>query len=622
MKPSKKCLIVGAGLSGLIAAKELLEVGIEDIIILEREQELGGVWQKYCWQSATLTSSKWITEFGSYPMPDEYPDFPTPEQMLAYLHAFVKEFGLEKYIRCGVTVRGVQKDDKGKYEVVTEEYTYRDYDFVVLCTGLHGQPDIPKIMGLEEFGGEVIHGSQYKTPEPFRDRQVLCLGLGESGIGINSEISSIAGRTIVSASSYTPAPRIFPYTTNPFDQMQFWPIGSYIKDYQELLTLGTSWYIRLPKLLKPLYARFHPWLNLFPQEWLPKALLPNHWHGKYWPKPSQKFGEVSGNLTKPQTPSDDILYWYYTNQIIAKGRVVRFDSTSAYFEDGSREEIDTLVINAGYKSPVLSIDLPNHWRYRHQELYKGCFHPELPNLAFVGLVRPTIGSIPAMAEMQARLVAQVFSGGVELPEPQQLTKIIQKEARKHARDCPEMQERLPHIYFFDRWMEEMADLIGCRPSIWEHLGSFKQLQAYLFGAPMPLRFRLRGPGAVAGGKERYVARVAKVYGNPFGKQMKFLILKYLFYPYIVALALLLVLLWGFKVSLAISLGLTALFGLLYMTVDLFRFLVSLPLTISLIIPLREQFVQHPPDPQFNTYLFIPKYKSPSIFQKDTISKVG
>ncbi|MEM7552757.1 MAG: NAD(P)-binding domain-containing protein [Cyanobacteria bacterium P01_A01_bin.84] len=618
MSNSKKCLIVGAGVSGLVTAKELLEVGIEDITILEQEKELGGVWQKYCWNSATLTSSKLVTEFGTYPIPDDYPDFLTPEQMSAYLHSFVKEFGLEKYIRFGVTVREIHKDNREKYEVVTDEYTYGDYDFVVLCTGLHGQPDIPRITGLEEFEGEVIHGSQYKTPEPFRDKRVLCLGLGESGIGINSDISSIAAKTIVSATSYTPFPRVIPYTSIAADQLAFWSIGRFLKDFPELYSYQMSWYINLPKLLKPLYARFHPWLNLFPKEWLPKAVIPNYWHGKYWPKPSEKFGEVSGNLTKPENPTDDILYLVHTGQIIPKGKVLRLERNSAYFEDGSQEEIDSLVINAGYKSPVLSIGLPNHWHYCHQKLYKGCFHPELPNLAFVGLVRPTIGSIPAMAEMQARLVARVFSGSLKLPESEQLVKIIEKEAKKHAKECPQMQERLPHVYFFDRWMEEMAELIGCRPRIWQYLGSIKQLQAYFFGIPIPLRFRIHGPGAVFNAKERYAQHVAKVYGHGFGKFMKYQVLMAFFYPHLLTLLILLVLLWGAKLSLLISLGFAGLFWSLYMSVDLFRFVLTLPFIFMNNAQIRQSLVQHTPDPQLKTYLFVPKYKSPRTLQQDAV----
>ena len=72
---AQRCLVIGAGVSGLVTAKELLDARITDITILESSEELGGVWHQYCWKTTTLTSSKWVTEFGSYPMPEEYPEF-------------------------------------------------------------------------------------------------------------------------------------------------------------------------------------------------------------------------------------------------------------------------------------------------------------------------------------------------------------------------------------------------------------------------------------------------------------------------------------------------------------------------------------------------------------------
>jgi dimethylaniline monooxygenase (N-oxide forming) len=615
MIQNKKCIIIGAGISGLVTAKELMEVGIDDLTILEKSEEFGGVWQKYCWDSTTMTSSKWITEFGSYPMPDEYPDFLKPEQMMEYLNSFAKLFRLEERIRCGVTVQSIQRNNDGKYDVVTDKNTYNDYDIVVVCSGVHGNPDIPDVPGLKDFPGTVLHGSSYKNPIPFQDKRVLCIGVGESGVGINSEISSLAARTVVSASSLPLAPRVYPHTDVPFDQLQFWPIGEYLKDYQEILNLGMSWYNRLPRSLQPAYAQFHLWLRLFPKEWLPKAVIPHHWHAKYWPKPNQN---ISGNLTRPENPTDDILYLVHTHKIVPKGRVMKFEQNRAYFEDGSFEEVDAVVVNTGYKPGLVSIKLPNNWQYQYQELYKGCFHPKMPNLAFVGLVRPTVGSIPAMAEMQARFIAQVLADNIQLPEPQKFKKIIEKEANKHARECPTMQDRVPHVYFFDRWMEEMADLIGCRPKIWYHLSSFKQLQAYLFGAPNPLRFRLRGPGAVNSGYERYAARVAKVYNTGFGSQARAVVLFFFFYPHLLTLLLVAVLFWGAKLSLGFSISIAVLFWLLYMNVDLFRLIFWLPNLLRLNLMFKKILVQYTPSPNFKPSSKFKNlnYKAPEVLQTD------
>ena len=572
----KRCLVIGAGVSGLVTAKELLDAGITDITILESSEELGGVWHQYCWKTTTLTSSKWITEFGSYPMPEEYPEFLIPEQMMEYLENFAVEFGLKERIQYGVTVKEIQKNSDGTYDVIATDQTYQNYEFVVLCTGLHGSPLLPNVPGLEDFEGKVVHGSTYKEPETFRDKRVLCIGLGESGVGINSEISSVAAKTIVSASSYNSAPRVIPNSNLPIDQLQCWPLGRYTKDYEEIVNGAISWYSRLPHRLREIFLNQNPSLSHFPQEWRPRGFAPRHWHAKFWPKGrGNDLSDFSGNYTLPEAPPDDILYLVRSGQIVPKGPVVKFDQTSAYFSDGSQAEIDLVVANTGYQPSTFSIQLPNDWQYQHQELYKGCFHPDMPNLAFVGMVRPTIGSIPAMAEMQARLVAGVFSGVLKLPEPQALKTLIIKETRTHAAKCPEMSARFPHVYFFEQWMEEMADLIGCRPTIWHCLGhsfTWQQLKAYWIGASMPLRFRLTGPGAIENGYESYAARVDKVWQPP-----RFLVvLGLVLYPNFLAILLALFLFLGMKLSVTLSFSLAFLCWILYMTSDLFRFAIWLP----------------------------------------------
>jgi dimethylaniline monooxygenase (N-oxide forming) len=612
MVSSKKCLIIGAGVSGLVAAKELLDVGIGEVTLLEKEADFGGIWLRYRGTNTILTSSKWVTEFGSFPMPNECPDFLTIEQMITYLGAFADRFGLRDRIRYGVVVQAVRARADGKYDVITGGETFEGYDFVVMSTGLHGKPSGMDIPGLDTFKGLVLHGSEYRSAEPFRGKRVLSIGLGESGIMLTAEVSAVASRTLVSSDSFTGASRVIPYTNKAVDQMQFWPLGEYMKDYQEVLTVGLSWYHRLPKALAQKFARMHLFMRFYPQEWLPKAAIPYRWHAKFWPKPGRQYQQFSGNLTRPDLVTDDVLWLVHTGRVQAKGRVECFDETSVWFADGSREEIDAVVVNAGFKPTVLSIEFPGGWQYRHVELYKGCFHPDIPNLAFVGMVRPTIGSIPAMAEMQARLVAQVFAGNVRLPEPTRLRQIIQEESGKHSVECPTMADRLPHVYFFERWMDEVADLIGCRPRARDHMGSFLQLQAYWLGASMPLRFRLRGPGAVKDGCERYARRVQRTYQGRLGAALRAQILLRFLYPHVLSLVLAATLYWNKGLSAALSLGIAALFWFLYMKVELFRFTVSLPFTLPLLrfnAPSWDQFPNAAPDE-------VPTYAAPAGCQVD------
>src|SRR5436309_2102197 len=94
---SKYC-IVGAGSSGITAAKNLKELNIP-FDIFEREDDIGGVWyygkpHSSIYKSVHTISSKLMTQYVDYPMPDDYPDYPNHEQICAYLRSYARHFDL------------------------------------------------------------------------------------------------------------------------------------------------------------------------------------------------------------------------------------------------------------------------------------------------------------------------------------------------------------------------------------------------------------------------------------------------------------------------------------------------------------------------------------------------
>lgn len=610
----KKAIVVGSGSAGLIAAKELKEAGL-DVRIIDRSDRIGGIWSNLPWKSYTLTSSKWVTEYGCYPMPDDFPDFLSNGHMIDYLESFVDHFGLRPLTEFNVPVNAIEKNRDGSLNVRSDQGVYRNVDYVVVSVGLHGRAYIPEYQGLEQFQGTVCHSSSYTSPEPFRNRTVLCVGLGESGVGLASELAETAGRLIVSSEGVAVAPRVVKGSHNPFDQMQFWQIGRLMIGYQEVLTSGLSWYYRkIPAFLKKYAITQH--LKFYSdycvdydefRSWIPKALVPNHFHVKFWVKPGGH--DCSGNLTRRDAPPDDLFYLIKTKKIIPKGRVKSFNAEGALFDDGSFEKVDSVIFNTGYQSGPSFIEFPDGWQYRHQDLYKGCIHAEIPNLAFVGMVRPTIGSIPAMAEMHARIVAAYFGGRIELPDHAARLETIATENAAHIKQFPKLHKRFPHIYFFDDWMETMSGVIGARPRLRDHLTSFSRIRAFFFGAPMPVRYRMTGPGQTPGAAEIYLKRVEKVWGNAFGKWAGSTVLIHLITPYFLTIVTFLLALNGFGWPLEASFLGGAAFYLLYRYVDLFRFIVDMvfsrPLSLASGILFVRKMKEETPD-----------YDQPGIFQTD------
>jgi dimethylaniline monooxygenase (N-oxide forming) len=612
MENKQTALVIGAGSAGLITAKELKEQGI-DVKILDSNPQSAGIWRSLPWKTYTLTSSKWVTEFGCFPMPDHFPDFLANEDMINYLDSFAEHYQLSALIDFNVSVQSIKKNSDHSFDIETNQGNYTNFDCVVVCSGLHGKPSTPDFDGINNFTGDVIHSSKYTDASAFKHKKVLCVGMGESGVGLISELAPETDKLVVSSSGVAVAPRVIKGSQNPFDQMQFWQIGRHMIGYQELLTSGLSWFHRrIPRALK----KIHITMNLkfysdygvkFEQyeQWFPKALIPNHFHVKFWAKPFNS--DSSGNLTRTTAPPDDIFYLIKTHQITPKGSIKSFDAKGVWFEDGSYEQVDSIIFNTGYKPGVNNIQFPDNWQYKHLDLFKGCIHPDMPNLAFVGMVRPTIGSIPAMAEMHARIIAAYFSNTITLPDQQTRLTIIKHDNSLHYKQCPTMHERFPHIYFFDEWMDTMSEILNARPKLTDHLSSIKSFKAYLFGAPMPLRYRMKGIGKIANATETYTKRVHKVWGNAFGQWAATSVLIHLFTPYLLTLTVCLLCLLTFNLSFLVAAGFSVVFLLLYYFIDMFRYVFEIGIARMLSIASGIFFIGR-------LKKQTPDYKQPTVFQ--------
>ena len=96
-----------------------------------------------------------------------------------------------------------------------------------------------------------------------------------------------------------------------------------------------------------------------------------------------------------------------------------------YFEDGTTHTVDVIIQCTGYEAHFPF--LPPQYNIQLTDLYKYVYHPNDTTLSFVGYVRPIVGSIPGIAEMQARWVCRIISGVVDIPGPNERLKTIEDD---------------------------------------------------------------------------------------------------------------------------------------------------------------------------------------------------
>jgi dimethylaniline monooxygenase (N-oxide forming) len=151
------------------------------------------------------------------------------------------------------------------------------------------------------------------------------------------------------------------------------------------------------------------------------------------------------------------------------------------FSDGTRAEVDAIIYATGYtvSLPFLPPGLVEISGNRPL-LYKHVFPPGQVGLALVGYFQAH-GSIPPLAEMQARWVARVFAGRLALPpEAEQRAEMARQLEKFRASGAP--LQRLQWLAY----MDEIASLLGTRPRLW---GSPRRLVSMLVGPPLPGQYR-------------------------------------------------------------------------------------------------------------------------------------
>lgn len=126
-----------------------------------------------------------------------------------------------------------------------------------------------------------------------------------------------------------------------------------------------------------------------------------------------------------------------------------------------------------------------------KNLYQLIFPINLPNLAFVGSARPIFGSIPSLAELQARRVAQVFAGKASLPSTKKMSMWLEKYWERHARLFPYEKRLLQLVNQFE-YSDLLANELHARPPLWKLFFSQpKKWYTIYFKSPWtPFLFRI------------------------------------------------------------------------------------------------------------------------------------
>jgi len=172
---SAEAVVIGAGPAGLACAAMMKSAGLAPVV-LERASAVGAAWRRH-YDRLHLHTDRGHSGLPGFSMPREYPKFPSREQVVAYLEAYTRHFGITP--RLDTTAKRIAANGSG-WRVETSGDAIKA-PTVVIATGTAGWPLRPRWPGAEGFHGTLIHSSEYRNPAPYAGRRVLVVGFGNSG---------------------------------------------------------------------------------------------------------------------------------------------------------------------------------------------------------------------------------------------------------------------------------------------------------------------------------------------------------------------------------------------------------------------------------------------------------
>ncbi|TXH86716.1 MAG: NAD(P)/FAD-dependent oxidoreductase [Rhodoferax sp.] len=457
-------IIIGAGFGGIGLAARLLQIGISDLLVLEKSADVGGVWAANRYLGAACDVPSHLYSFSFAPNPHWSRRFAPQAEILRYLQDTARATGVLPHVRLNTEVQGARwLQELALWEVTLASGETVRCRVLVSAVGQLSRPLVPTIAGQDQLGVPQFHSAQWDAGVDLAGKTVAVVGTGASAIQLVPELARMAKRLLVF--QRTPA-YVIPRPDAefaPFTRARFarWPW------LQRIYRWGIYWQYELRGLGFTRFAFLLEWLGkrqfegmlraqvADPQ--LREALTPRYAIGC---KRVLMSNDYFAALAKPHV------------QLVQQA-LQRMEPQTLLTADGQRHAVDAVVYGTGFAATSLlapmricgvgGTDLHARWQQQGAAAYLGLSVPGFPNFFMLYGPNTNLGhnSILVMLEAQIdhvlRCVYKLRKNGaraMELREP-----VLQ---RFHA----SMRQRFAHTVFAAGCQSWYLDKDGHSPTNW------------------------------------------------------------------------------------------------------------------------------------------------------------
>jgi cation diffusion facilitator CzcD-associated flavoprotein CzcO len=403
-------IILGTGFAGLGMAIKLQAAGIENFVLLEKADEIGGTWRDNTYPGCACDIPSHLYSFSFEKYSGWSRMFPSQPEIWDYLLRVVEKYRLRPHIRFGAEALEARFDDEaGLWTVTTRDGRRFIARFLVSAMGGLSRPALPAIPGIERFKGVAFHSAQWRHDVDLTGKTVAVIGTGASAIQFVPQIAPRVGQLYLF--QRTP-PWILPKLDRPIQGMERWLIR-YLPFYRwlfrqriylqyEMRALG---FVVKPKFMKLMEKYGRDLLAAqVPDPALRAKLTPDYTLGCKRVLIANDYYPV---LSRPNV------------ELVDEG-IAEITETGIVTRDGKQRTADVLIYGTGFRatdplSPTRvygsgGVELADAWR-EGAHAYYGMSVAGFPN--FFMLVGPNTGlghnSIVFMIEAQIRYVTQCIA---------------------------------------------------------------------------------------------------------------------------------------------------------------------------------------------------------------------
>ena len=391
-------VIVGAGFGGIGAAIQLKRMGIENFVILDREEDLGGTWHVNRYPGLAVDVPTTTYSYFFEPNPNWSRLFATGTEIKQYADDVADKYAVRSHMRFNTTVESARWDEEAKAWQVAlaggETLTTR---YLITATGFLSQPHTPDIPGITGFDGKIIHTTAWDDSYDLSGKRIAIIGTGATAVQLIPELAKKASDlTVYQRTAIWVVPKLdFAISDRakrlfrrvPLVQRAIRAITDNIYEFFNYVVLHHQQLLgRRLTLGASDIAKLHRYLSIRDPE-LREKLTPDYEFGCKRPTFSNNYYRL---FTKPHV------------HLQASG-IERVEADAIVANDGTRTPVDTLVLATGFdlweaNFPAIEIvgregrNLGKWWRDTRFQAYQGVSVPYFPNYlslaspyAFLGL---------------------------------------------------------------------------------------------------------------------------------------------------------------------------------------------------------------------------------------------